>query len=206
MAIGRRFYLLFILWTTNNPFDRVYYANGDDIETIGMSIRHILSTFMPKRQIIMAARCYRYGDRLLLRRRKNEHLYGLPLSTYHWRPQIIEANWIHASGHIIDNTDDKERNEKPRMRRGHWVIDVCNNRIDSLSHKKQCATNGLLGLSKTNYMQGSPVETNCRFFCLFCFYGKGSLTSATIEVNFDSFNLSKLLSCVVQSVSSFPFN
>ena len=130
-----------------------------------------MSTFkQPKRQIKMAARCYRYGHRLLLRRKENEHLYGLPLSTYHWRPVITEANWIHASGHIMDNTDDKERNEKPRMRRGHWVTDVCNNRIDSLFHQKQYATNGLLDLSKTNYTQGSPVETNCRFF-----YGKGSL-------------------------------
>ena len=31
---------------------------------------------------------------------------------YHWRPQIIQANWIHVSGHIIVNTDDKERDRK----------------------------------------------------------------------------------------------
>ena len=31
---------------------------------------------------------------------------------YHWRPQIIQANWIHVLGHIIVNTDDKERDRK----------------------------------------------------------------------------------------------
>ena len=44
---------------------------------------------------------------------------------YHWRPQIISNNWIHASRHI--NRDCEEETGKSWKGRGHWLTDVCMN-------------------------------------------------------------------------------
>ena len=41
-----------------------------------------------------------------------------PIPTYHWRPQTITAHWIHASRHIIVNTDGEEMDRKILCRKG----------------------------------------------------------------------------------------
>ena len=47
------------------------------------------------------------------------------------RPQIVQANWIHVSRHILVNTDDKERGRELLNGKGSSVTDVCYNQSQS---------------------------------------------------------------------------
>ena len=42
--------------------------------------------------------------------------------------KLFEKIWIHASRHIIINTDVEEETGKSRMGRGHRAINICCNR------------------------------------------------------------------------------
>ena len=42
----------------------------------------------------------------------------------------FKSVWIHASRHIIVNTDGDEETGKSRMQKGHWLTDVCYNRSE----------------------------------------------------------------------------
>ena len=41
---------------------------------------------------------------------------------------LFKTIWIHASIHIITNTNGEEEKGNSRMGKGHWVTDVCYNR------------------------------------------------------------------------------
>ena len=81
-------------------------------------VKQRFSTFkQPKRRMKMAARWCHYQQRLTLRRKTNT-CTDRRHPVYYSRPQIIQANWIHASRLIILNTDGEREGHENIEREG----------------------------------------------------------------------------------------
>ena len=65
------------------------------------------------------------SDATINDRGEKEHLHGpttIPRKIKDHK--LFKKTWIHASRHIIINTDGKEETGKSQIGRGHWVTDI----------------------------------------------------------------------------------
>ena len=148
-----------------------------------------------------------YRQRLLLREKRKKEAFTNPhQSTYYWWTQTIQAVWIHASRHIVIDTDNEERDKKilnVKGSLGHWH--VCYNPAGLLTFRWK--TDCWINMPKVHLLKQRPivsifseVSASRRLVNWGC---HNRTMFAARPWTFTLWKLSNLSSCGVQSVPGF---